>query len=664
MTEPKQFSSQILKAFFNIGTAAIQYRPDIDGLRAVAVLAVVLNHLSASLLPGGYVGVDVFFVISGYLITGIIGREIAEGQFTFAGFYERRARRIFPALFAMLLATLVVSYFVLLPSDMVSTLRGALGTVFFTSNMVFWREMKEGYFAATDMGLNPLLHTWSLAVEEQFYLLFPILLLLCFKYARRYIVAVLVVCAIASLAAAALMIGSKGVAVFFPSPFRAWELLVGSLLALNIVPALRSHVWRELLAGAGLLSIVVSCFVYNDRTTFPGLAALAPVLGTAAILHAGASGSSLVARLLQLRPMVYVGLISYSLYLWHWPLIVLVRYAMGMAPITQYLPFLFVASLGLGSLSYHLIEQPFRKKGLVSRGSVWAVSVAFVCLFTVVSGIGLMRGGFETRFTPEVIQLDKARWPKIPHQECNAKSANAWCRLGVDSHAPTSLFWGDSHLLSWAPALNKVMNTRDEKALFITSSACPPLFGVSSSLRPSCEAENLDVKNYLLANPHIKKVVIAGFWSTYFQKNNDLIARDGNQIEKGTQAASHALASTIQWLRDNKRQVVVIGPVPIYEYSVPMALALEKASGHQVIFSSQADQKQKHAAFFEVVNAAEAASGTPLHFLDPIQWLCSPDCIVVQDGVSLYRDAHHLSVAGAMLLEPQLTDALKVLSNP
>lgn len=169
------------------------YRPDIDGLRAVAVLAVVLNHLSSNLVPGGFVGVDVFFVISGYLITGIIGREIDEGRFTFARFYERRARRIFPALFAMLAATLTAGYFLLLPSDYVRAFQGALVTVFFASNLMLWKQ-QAGYFEATDVKLDPMLHTWSLAVEEQFYVLFPVFLLVCYRHFRKHVPLILLVC--------------------------------------------------------------------------------------------------------------------------------------------------------------------------------------------------------------------------------------------------------------------------------------------------------------------------------------------------------------------------------------------------------------------------------------------------------------------------------------
>lgn len=636
-----------------------QYRSDIDGLRAVAVLAVVLHHLSASLVPGGYVGVDVFFVISGYLITRIISREMEEGTFTFARFYERRARRIFPALFAVLAVTLVAGYFLLLPSDYSGTLRGALGTLFFASNIVFWRDMAAGYFAATDAGLNPLLHTWSLAVEEQFYVFFPVLLLLCYRYFRPHIVLILIGCAVVSLAGAALLVQSKSVAVFFLSPFRAWELLVGSLLAFNAVPVIRSRALREVVAGAGLLVILIASFVYDAKTTFPGFAALAPVLGAAAIMHAGASGPSMAGRLLQWRPVVYIGLISYSFYLWHWPLIVLVRYATGMESITPYIPVLLAASLVLGSLSYHFIEQPFRRGVRVTRKFVFSSSAVFasVLALALASAISLMRGGFETRFSPEVVKLDQARSPQIPFKNCDGKSIDSACILGRSSGKPTILFWGDSHLLAWAPALNESLSSQETRAVFANSSACPPMLGVNNAIKAICPAENLAVKNYLLVHPEIKTVVMSAFWSTYFREDGPLTAQAGNPPAKGVNAAKNALASTIQWLRDNGRLVVLIGPVPVYDKSVPMALALEKATNRTLLHSSMDEQRKKHTSFFEVVDGVkrEVGEGSSFRFLDPIQWLCAEECMVMKDSVPLYRDSHHLSVAGAMALEADLS---------
>jgi peptidoglycan/LPS O-acetylase OafA/YrhL len=633
--------------------ALSNYRPDIDGLRAVAVLAVVLHHLSAPLMPGGYVGVDVFFVISGYLITGIISREIEEGSFTFARFYERRARRIFPALFAVLAVTLVAGYFFLLPSDYAGTLRGALGTLFFATNIVFWRDMAAGYFAATDAGLNPLLHTWSLAVEEQFYVFLPVMLLLCYRYFRRHIVLILIACAVVSLVGAALLVQSKSVAVFFLLPFRAWELLIGSLLAFNTLPTLKSRFVREVVAGAGLLVILAACFLYDSKTTFPGLAALAPVLGAASIIHAGASGPSLAGRLLQWRPVVYIGLISYSLYLWHWPLIVLVRYAMGMEPITPYIPVLVAASLALGSLSFHFIEKPFRWGVHITSQIIFTSSTVFVSVLALTSVIGLMRGGFVERFAPAVARFDAARWPEIPYVNCNLTPVEAGCMLGRSDRAPNVLLWGDSHLLAWAPALNDSLATQGARAVLAYSSLCPPMLGVDNANKVICPEQNLAVKNYLMANLEVKTVVISAFWSTYFHEDGPLTAQAGNPPAKGTDAAKNALASTIQWLRDNGRQVVLIGPVPVYAKSVPLALALEEAYGRQFLHSSAQEQKKKNVSFFEVVDAVQRV-GTSFQFLDPIQWLCAVDCIVMKKDVSLYRDSNHLSVAGAMALEGNL----------
>ena len=635
------------------------YRPDIDGLRAVAVLAVVLNHLSPTLVPGGYVGVDVFFVISGYLITNIINCEIQLGHFSFAHFYERRARRIFPALFVVLSVTLVIGYFLMLPTDYLSTLRGALGTLFFSSNIVFWRDMSAGYFAATEDGLNPLLHTWSLAVEEQFYLIFPFLLLICSHYIRRHIIFLFAGCAIVSLAGAALLLQSKSVAVFFLSPFRAWELLVGSLLAFNAFPKIQTSVIREAVAGSGLLLILAACFLYNSKTSFPGISALAPVLGATAIIYAGLSGPSFSSRLLQLKPIVYIGLISYSLYLWHWPLMVLVRYAIGMEPTKHYILVLFVISLALGSMSYHFIEQPFRQRSRFTSKNFFSSSAAFVSVLAIASIIGLFRGGFESRFNPEVVKLDKERSPQIPFVDCDNKRVGTGCILGRAESKPTYLVWGDSHSIAWAPVLDVVLASKGEKAVLVTTAGCPPILEVNKNMvNEICPLQNIAVKNYLVAHPEINTVVMSAYWSAYFREDGPLTLQAGNTQSKGIDAVKTALISTLQWLRENERQVVLIGPVPIYEMSVPMVLALEKTTSRVLLRSTMNEQRKKNNSFFEAVDQSNQDGGRFFRFIDPIKWMCTEDCKVIKNGTSLYRDSHHLSVAGAMNLETELFNEL------
>ena len=261
------------------------YRPDIDGLRAIAVIAVVLHHLSPTWVPGGFIGVDVFFVISGYLITKIISREIADGTFSFARFYERRIRRLFPALFAVLAFVLVAGWVLLLPSDYLATVRASAATLLFSANILFW-NVQTDYFAG-DAKLNPLLHMWSLGVEEQFYLVFPVVLLLIHRWIPRWMVPAMMAGFIVSLGLSILFTPTSFVASYFLLPTRAWELLAGGLLAVIPMRQVGTKFGRELLAFAALLAILVPAFQYTQQTPFPGYAALLPVLGTAALIWLG-----------------------------------------------------------------------------------------------------------------------------------------------------------------------------------------------------------------------------------------------------------------------------------------------------------------------------------------------------------------------------------------
>ena len=633
--------------------ASQSYRPDIDGLRAVAVLAVVLNHLSSSLVPGGFVGVDVFFVISGYLITGIIGREIDEGQFTFARFYERRARRIFPALFAMLAATLTAGYFLLLPSDYVRAFQGALATVFFASNIVLWKE-HAGYFEATDTKLDPMLHTWSLAVEEQFYVLFPVFLLICYRYFRRHIPLILLVCAAVSLAGAALLVKTNSTAAFFLSPLRAWELLGGALLATGFLPHIGSRVVREVTVAGGLIAILFACFAYSDRTVFPGLSAIAPVLGAVAVIHGGSSGPTLAGRILKWRPVVYIGLISYSLYLWHWPLIVLTQYANAMDPLTPYLVPLFLASLLVASASYHFIEQPLRRGTTERSPMALPLTAGLAGLLVIFCTVGLVKRGFPSRFDAQVISLDKARSPLIPYSQCGTRPPQSACFLGFATGEVNTVLWGDSHLLSFAPVLQEVLLQAKIKAVFLPYPGCAPLFDATSSTAPGCADSQTAVKKYLLEHPEIKTVVMAAFWSRYFSELGPVkMARDHTEESVGLAAAQTGLRTTLQWLQQNDRAIFLIGPVPAYKKDVPAALAVQTITGKSFIRSTYSEEKFFNAPFLDIVDEFKTASS--FRYVSPIDELCTKECLLIKDGITLYRDSHHLSIKGAMVLKEALS---------
>lgn len=379
----------------------MNYRSEIDGLRAVAVLPVILFHAGFSVFSGGYVGVDIFFVISGYLITSILVSELEQGTFSIARFYERRARRILPALFFVMLACIPFAYMWMLPSQLKDFAQSLVAVVFFASNILFWQE--TGYFAA-DSELKPLLHTWSLAVEEQYYLLFPIFLLLAWRFGRSR-----VLWSIVAIAAVSLLLAEWGWrnapdANFYLAPTRAWELLAGSICAfLTVNRTLKSN---NVLSAIGLTAIVFAIFGFDENTPFPSVYALVPVVGTSLIILFGGQGTW-VAKLLSMRGFVGIGLISYSAYLWHQPLFAFARLRSLTEPSHSLMGALAVAALVMAWATWRWIEQPFRKGArplLASRSAVFAASGVVGAAF-VAAGVAVhLGGGLPDRYDPRVIQ--------------------------------------------------------------------------------------------------------------------------------------------------------------------------------------------------------------------------------------------------------------------
>ncbi|NOT40687.1 MAG: acyltransferase, partial [Alphaproteobacteria bacterium] len=301
----------------------IAYRPDVDGLRTIAVGTVILFHGKLGIFPGGFVGVDVFFVISGFLISSILLGEIAHGRFSLAGFYERRIRRILPALITVLAAVMVAGALFFSPQDYVTLAKSAKAAALFYANFHF--ERQAGYFMP-EAETQPLLHTWSLAVEEQFYLIAPLFLWAIARLQRRWQIAAVVAAFVASLAFSVWGTAQGDSSAFYLPYSRAFELLLGTMLAMGLFPAFRSSVVAEAVGAAGLAMIAVAVLFFSASTPFPGYAALLPCVGAAFIIASGARHSTVVARLLSTPAMVFTGKISYSLYLWHWPIFVFAAY--------------------------------------------------------------------------------------------------------------------------------------------------------------------------------------------------------------------------------------------------------------------------------------------------------------------------------------------------
>lgn len=634
----------------------LAYRRDIDGLRAVAVLPVVLYHLGVAPFSGGFVGVDVFFVISGFLITSIVYRELQAGEFSYAGFYERRIRRLFPALAVMLLVTAVVAWFLLLPEDykLFSEAQGL--AVLFLANIHFWN--KTDYFNDAVSNI-PLLHTWSLSVEEQFYILFPPLLLLLVRFVPRRINLILLGLAILSLFGAQRALSSTPESAFYLVHLRAWELLSGALLATGLLPAHRWQWLRELSALLGLLLILGSVFLLNKSTAFPGVSALPAVLGSALMIHAGQTGSTLVGRLLGWKLLVFFGLISYSLYLWHWPLFTFAAYY-KIVPFTTWeqVGLLALACL-LGWLSWRFIESPFRgKPDLASRGRLFKRAGWVAGFLILVALPGAISKGAAFRLPDAVAEIAAVEEEKIPFRRpCfglavdDVDKERNICTLGSEGEA-SFLLWGDSHALSLAHGFDLAAKGLESSGRFLARSVCPPALS-SREFKPSevsCAEFNSAVVRYLERHPEIRKVILVGVWSNYLRGDVELIDSD-------TSFAA-GFEQTLEYLKSSGRQATLIEQVPLIEHNVPQTLARLEWLERELDIRTP---RQQHDA--EVLPAQTFFKGMMERYsftrVNLAELMCDDQfCQVQQQSQLLYRDSNHLSKFGSEFMAPLLSTAL------
>ncbi len=558
---------------------ALAYRPDIDGLRAVAVLTVMLFHLGTMHTTGGFVGVDVFFVISGYLISSIIFSEIAASRFSIAAFYERRIRRIFPALFAMFIVYTLFACVFLLPGEMVEYAKTMMTATISGSN--FYLCVLSGYFDARNS--NPLLHTWSLAVEEQFYILFPIFLVIVRRILPRRLLSSVIVLTLVSLILSAIVVAQNPNTAFYMPYTRAWELMLGTLVALGVFPTLRSAWSRNLVALAGMALILYSVFTFTLLTPFPGLSALLPCAGSAMIIGAGVSGRSIVYSVLSWRPLVFIGLISYSLYLWHWPVIMI--YRMGIFDTSSWFErnfgstfhadrfdhiVQFAISFVLAYLSWKYVELPFRKGRLrvvLTRRRLFALAAAFATLLLTFSGAAIASGGLRGRFSPDTLQvasfLDKSEL-KVQLQsqrygEClvdpmtGVRSFNFNDCLHSMPGKKNYILLGDSHAAAiWLAVRNSL---REANVMQVTVSACPSTVG-GHTAHSLCQS----VMDYI--------------FGTYLPQHppDALILESDWQPNKFKD-----LDQTLRWATDHGIRVIVVGCVPEYDAPLPRLLAYSVA---------------------------------------------------------------------------------------
>ena len=622
-----------------------RYRPDIDGLRALAVLAVVFFHYRIAPFSGGFVGVDVFFVISGYLITAIVNGEMEDGRFSIASFYERRLRRIVPALLALLLSCAVASAFVLLPNDMRLVGSSLTNAASFTSNILFYTVAND-YFAADNLTLQPLLHTWSLSVEAQFYLVYPWLLLLLRRKGLRPTRALVVLSAL-SFAVSAWGAIHSPTATFYLLPPRAWELLLGGILALERpLQAAGARFGRWLgLAGLGLLAAGI--FLFDRSTPFPGAAALLPCIGAALIILAGTRAenrATLLGRALRARPMVFIGRISYSLYLWHWPILVFASYGRSSElGLGARIGLMLLAGI-ISAVSWWLVERPFiRRKLLHSRRKLLVGAVAGTVL---AAGLGVAvdhagRGDFPLAHLPaDVLTLANGQFDLIKG-ECRpedvARAAELPCRFGASGEEPTLVLWGNSYARMWTPTLDVDAKRHGAAGISLLRSKCLPLLGASLPGLSDCAPFNEAAFDYIRSHPALKTVILGANW---------FVA--GDQLS--------ALGETIAKLRQTGARIFLVLAPPQALYPVPRTLAMA-ALRHEppppAPLEAQAREAQKDST--DLIEALRIQYG--FEVIDPAAVLCDGvHCAVERNGHALYFDAGHVTLYAALnsagLFEP------------
>lgn len=637
-------------------TTSLKYRPDIDGLRAVAVISVLAFHIGLSRTPGGFVGVDVFFVISGYLISSIIFSEIAGSRFSVIRFYERRTRRILPALFAMLAVFSIFAAIYLLPTELVEYGRSTLATTAYVSNLYF--RYHSGYFDAPFS--QPLLHTWSLAVEEQFYILFPLFLVLVRRFFPKRLRLSVVVLFFVSLLASAIIVAQNRVVAFYMPYTRAWELLLGTMLAIRIFPPLRSAWLRNFATLAGMGMIAFSVLRYTENTTFPGFSALVPCVGSALIIGAGESGTSLIGSVLSWRPVVFIGLISYSLYLWHWPVIVLQKMgaligASVMPSSYRFLALLTPArfeklvdlalSLLLAVLSWRFVERPFRSGRLRLSGTpLFALAGAVMFIFLGASLWTVSTGGFKARFPSDAVQVASFDAGKGGEGSSMRTGAcfittdyrfsdydNNLC-LARDSHRENDLLVGDSHsAMLWSGLASALPNANIMQA---STNACPPL------LRTSGDADCRKMMAYIF-NDYLPAHPVQGLFMAARWEQKDLAE----------------LTPTIARVKGLGVPVTVFGPMPEYDSPLPRLLAFSLAwhepglpGQHRVASSRLLDTEMQQLA----------DSTWQVRYVSLYHAICGADsCLEYADAahsIPLMSDTNHLDRYGSDLVMRRLVE--------
>lgn len=680
------------------------YRPDIDGLRAVAILSVVVYHAFPAALQGGFVGVDVFFVISGFLISSIIFGGLRRNEFSFIAFYAHRVRRIFPALFLVLAASYVVGWFSLLPEEFKSLGKHIAAGAAFGQNIVLWKE--SGYFD-TASELKPLLHLWSLAIEEQFYLIYPLAIWAAWK-TRAGLVGLIVLAGVLSFGWNVHDISSDATGTFFLTHTRIWELLAGAAVAhvrmFGGVPRLAERLGspvapaagiasgtsdeggeptaRHAISIAGVLLIVASCTGLSRDLLFPGWWALGPVLGSCLVILAGPDAWAnrvLLAR----KPVVFIGLISYPLYLWHWPLLSFAHIMASAVPSAGIRMAALASSFVLGWLTYRLWERPIR-----FGRKTWARTAALCAAMGLTGFVGyntFERDGLIFRHTLLAQDRPEFAWGEnLSNALCRQSYPafkQAFCML-AKPEAPTVLILGDSHSNHLYPGLADITRTSRENVMNLADGACLPFFDVASfesGQRDVCMDSTNGALSFGLETGSVKTIILSArgplylYGSGYSEIPNErghhrtIALNPDRGMVDARQVFTSAMRATLQRLVASGKQIVFVIDVPELNFEPKWcagSLPLSFDGGVRKVCAIPRSEYERRAGEYRRLALSVLGEFPSVSVFDPVAYLCDENwCWAEKEGKLLYRDANHLSLEGSRHLAERLVKTIQLDSS-
>ena len=650
-----------------------KYRKDIDGLRAVAVLAVIFYHAGFTGFSGGYLGVDVFFVISGYLISSIIMTDLEVDNFSFSRFYSRRIRRIFPALLATILLCIPVSWVLLTPADFKDFAQSIAFSIGSISNILFW--MEAGYFD-TSITLKPLIHTWSLAIEEQFYLTFPLLLCVIWKFSGRQILSFIIVTLIASLIMAELTSIYNPSTSFYFIHTRAWELLAGFLIAyVGLTKPIDTKMNYLVPQLIGILAIGISIVLFNEETRHPGFLTAIPVIGTGLLLRYGAVSSGV--SFIFCNPIsVGLGLISYSLYLIHQPAFAFMKHYYLSPPTHFHHAVAIALCISSAYIFYKFIETPFRNKRIVKDKVFWVLIVSLSSFLIVFSIGGHLTKGYPDRFGPEFQLIFKAQRgieQTIDGKSCHATFPSVRCIIG-DSKAPIAewALVGDSHAGSLGFAIDEMLKGIGSSALQLTQGGCAYALGLEKKSTNCLEVNNLvrseifasDIKNIVIAGRYVRNLELYGFDNgeggvenskedNFFEPKNYENESDRRSI------VLDSYFNSINELVSAGKNVFLIYPIPEVGWDVPRYIFKRKIRNKDGRVSTDASKYYERSS--EVISMFDdIPEAENFYRIYPSNIFCDAElenrCLTDIGGRLLYFDDDHLTTFGAKIVTQKILD--------